>query len=98
MEAGGLGSAIIREPGMPEVTAPQPCGISRFHSCSRCDVSSVQSSADADRPERERHAGRNVRHGAYVTGVPTLGFHKVVAAPGVFLDANFKLQGTVPTH
>jgi hypothetical protein len=29
----------------------------------------------------------------YVTGVPTLGFHKALAAPGVFLDANFRLQG-----
>jgi hypothetical protein len=33
----------------------------------------------------------------YVTGVPTLPFHKAIAAPGVFLDANFRLQGsTVP--
>ena len=30
----------------------------------------------------------------YVTGVPTLPFHKALAAPGVFLDANFRLQGT----
>jgi hypothetical protein len=30
----------------------------------------------------------------YVTGVPTLPFRKALAAPGVFLDANFRLQGT----
>lgn len=29
----------------------------------------------------------------YVTGVPTLEFHKALAAPGVFLDANFTLRG-----
>ena len=33
----------------------------------------------------------------YVTGVPTLPFHKALAAAGIFLDANFKLQGTTVT-
>lgn len=30
----------------------------------------------------------------YLTGVPTLPFRKAIAAPGVFLDANFRLQGS----
>jgi hypothetical protein len=30
----------------------------------------------------------------YVTGISTLPFRKALAAPGVFLDANFRLQGT----
>jgi hypothetical protein len=34
----------------------------------------------------------------YLTGIPTLPFRKAIASPGVFLDANFRLQGSaVPT-
>lgn len=34
----------------------------------------------------------------YLTGLPTLPFRKAIASPGVFLDANFRLQGrAVPT-
>lgn len=34
----------------------------------------------------------------YLTGVPTLPFHKAIAGPGIFLDANFRLEGsTVPS-
>ena len=31
----------------------------------------------------------------YVTGFPTLPFHKALASPGVFLDANFRLAGAM---